>query len=231
MTTANQDTSTGLELTVPIDTDNITNGSLPVHDEASASVDYEEGADVCDEAEAADQADDAETAQAQGQPRRRLARKRVLAYGVLPALAMILTVGAAYLKWQDRSAALSQVAGHQSTQAATDSVIAMLSYRPDTVDKDLLAAGNRLNGKFRDEYTQLINDVVIPGAKEKKISAVAKVPAAASVSANANHAVVLVFVDQTITIGDDAPTDNASTVRVTLDKVRDRWLISEFTPI
>lgn len=158
-------------------------------------------------------------------------RQRILIYAVLPALVLILTAGAGYLKWQDGSARSAQAAATESTQAATDSTIAMLSYAPDNVDKELPAVGDRLTGKFREEYTSLINDVVIPGAKQQKISAVAKVPAAASVSATSQHAVVLVFIDQTIAIGDGAPTDNASSVRVTLDKVHDRWLISQFEPI
>ena len=47
---------------------------------------------------------------------------------------------------------------------------------------------------------------MIPGAKQKQISAVANVPAVASVSANPDHAVVLVFVNQTVIVGDGAPT-------------------------
>ena len=107
----------------------------------------------------------------------------------------------------------------------------MLSYKPDTVEQQLTAARDRLTGSFRNEYTDLTNNVVIPGAKQKQISAVANVPEAASVSANPGHAVVLVFVDQTVTVGNDVPTDTASSVRVTLDKVGDRWLISQFDPV
>jgi Mce-associated membrane protein len=88
-----------------------------------------------------------------------------------------------------------------------------------------------LTGEFKDSYTSLIHDVVIPGAKEKQISAVANVPAAASVSASENHAVVLVFVNQATTIGQDPPTNTASSVRVTLDKIAGRWLISQFHPV
>ena len=73
--------------------------------------------------------------------------------------------------------------------------------------------------------------MVIPGAKEKGIAAVATVPAAASVSATPQKAVVLVFVNQTVTVGQDAPTDTNSSVRVTLEKVGNRWLISEFDPV
>jgi len=150
---------------------------------------------------------------------------------VLPGLALVLALGAGYLKWQDGSAQLSQEAGTKSVQVATESTIAILSYRPDTVDKDLTAAGDRLTGTFRTDYAKLIDDVVIPGAKQKQISSVATVPAAAPVSATENHAVVLVFVNQTIVIGNDAPTNTASSVRVTLDKIHDRWLISQFDPV
>jgi Mce-associated membrane protein len=88
-----------------------------------------------------------------------------------------------------------------------------------------------LTGEFQDSYTSLTNDVVIPGAKEKQIAAVASVPAAASVSATPTEAVVLLFVNQTVTVGPDVPTDTASSVRVTLEKVGDRWLISKFDPV
>jgi Mce-associated membrane protein len=73
--------------------------------------------------------------------------------------------------------------------------------------------------------------VVAPGAKQQHITAVATVPAAASVSATESHAEVLVFVDQTTTIGNDSPTQTTSSVRVTLDKVGGRWLISQFDPV
>jgi Mce-associated membrane protein len=42
--------------------------------------------------------------------------------------------------------------------------------------------------------------------------------------------VVLVFVNQSITQGQDAPTATASTVRVTLDKAGTRWLAAGFDP-
>jgi Mce-associated membrane protein len=165
------------------------------------------------------------------QTRRVVRWARVFAYGVLPGLVLLLAVGAGYLKWLDTSTRDSQLAASESVRAATDSTIAMLSYKPDTVEKDLGAASGRLTGKFKDSYNSLTHDVVIPGAKQKRISTTATVPAAASVSASENHAVVLVFVNQTLTIGNDAPADNVSSVRVALDKVQGRWLISDFTPI
>ncbi len=102
--------------------------------------------------------------------------------------------------------------------AAKDCTIKMLAYTPYTVEQQLNAARDLLTGDFRDSYTSLINDVVIPGAQQQQISAVASVPAAASVSADPKHAVVLVFVNQTVVVGQDPPPDNASSVRVTMER-------------
>ena len=163
--------------------------------------------------------------------RRRVSWSRAIAYGLLPVLALALASSAGYLKWREGSAREAGAARSQSVQAATDSTIALLSYRPDTVEKDLNAAKTRLTGKFLDAYSSLTHDVVIPGSKQKQISAVATVPAAASMSATANHAVVLLFVNQTVIIGQDAPSSTASSVRVTLDEIDGRWLISQFDPV
>lgn len=165
------------------------------------------------------------------QPSRRRWPGRVIAFWVLPVLALVLAMGAGYLKWREASIRDSQIAAEQSVRVATESTIAMLSYRPDNVEKDLTAADERMTGPFRDTYTRLINEVVIPGAKEQQVSAVATVPAAASVSAAENHAVVLVFVNQTTTIGNDPPNATTSSVRVTLDRINEQWLMSQFEPV
>jgi Mce-associated membrane protein len=161
----------------------------------------------------------------------RLSWSRVLAYGFLPALAFLLAMGAGYCKWVDSSSHDADVARIESVRAATDGTVAILSYKPDTVEKDLGAASDRMTGSFRDSYTSLTRDVVIPGSKEKHITAMANVPAAASVSASGNRAVVLVFVNQTTTMGNDPPTNTASSVRIALEKVNGKWLISQFDPV
>jgi Mce-associated membrane protein len=161
---------------------------------------------------------------------RRISWPRAIAYGVLPVVALLLSAAAGVLKYQDYSVG-DPDPRPESVRAATDGTVALLSYRPETVQKQLEAARSRLTGTFLDEYTKLTHDVVVPGAQQKQISAVATVPAAASASATANHAVVVLFVDQTVTIGKDVPTDTASSVRVTLDKVDGRWLISRFDPV
>ena len=156
---------------------------------------------------------------------------RFVAYAALPALALMLALVAGWLKFVDSSAGDADGARTESLQAAKDSTIALLSYQPATVEQQLTDARKLLTGQFLESYTSLTNDVVIPGAKQKQISAVAAVPASASVSANQEHAVVLVFVDQTVVVGADAPTATASSVRLTMDKVGGKWLISKFEPV
>ena len=98
--------------------------------------------------------------------RRRISWTRLFVFGLLPGLVLLMALGAGYLKWQHSYAQLSEQARIESVRAATDGTIALLSYRPDTVDKDLVAARDRMTGTFRDSYTQLTNDVVIPGSKQ-----------------------------------------------------------------
>lgn len=156
---------------------------------------------------------------------------RVLVFGALPAMVMIAAVAAGFAKYQAYNATETARAETESVQAASQATVEMLSYNPDTVEQDLAKARDDLTGTFRDSYEQLTNDVVIPGAKKDRISAVATVPAAASVSASPRHAVVIVFVNQTTVAGDSPPTNTASSVRISLDRIDGNWLISDFTPI
>jgi Mce-associated membrane protein len=187
-----------------------------------------------DEIEVTEPSTDADEPDHDDEPKtakRRIHWSKAIAYGLLPGLVFLLASAAGYLKWQDGTAREAQAARVESVQAATDSTVALLSYRPDTVETDLDAAKSRLTGTFLDAYRKLTHDLVIPGAKQKQISAVATVPAAASTSATPTHAVVLLFVNQSVIVGKSAPTNTASSVRVTLDKVGARWLISQFDPV
>lgn len=155
----------------------------------------------------------------------------IVVFRLLPVAVVLLAALAGSLKWQDSSRRAAEAAAVESVSVARETTAAMLSYSAGTAEKDLNAARNRLTGSFLTEFTKLINEVVIPGAKEKNISAVAAVAAGGSVSATLDHAVALVFIDQSVTIGDGAPTNTASSVRVTLDKVDGRWLVSGFDPV
>ncbi len=221
--------------------------SAEVSDEsptASAEVSVEESEASIESTDDSAEPDDDSKPTEESKPvrvKRRIGWPRVLAYGVLPGLALLLALAAGFARWEYVSSGYGELPPAASEQnpspalesmnAAKDSTIKMLSYQPDNVEQQLNAARDLLTGEFRDSYTSLINDVVIPGAKQKHISAVASIPAVASVSADPRHAVVMVFVNQTVVVGQDPPSDTASSVRVTMEKVDGRWLISEFEPV
>ena len=143
--------------------------------------------------------------------------------------ALVLLAACAWLFWDGSSRRAAQAAGAEAVQAARDSIPVILSYQPDTAERDLpVAARDRLTGEFLADYTQLVTTVVIPDAKQKGVSASAKVPAAALISADRGHAVVLAYVNQVLTVGATPPTRTNTSVRVTMDKVDGRWLISGF---
>lgn len=162
--------------------------------------------------------------------RRRVGR-RFVTHSTLAVLIVGAAGGLGYLRWQQWSLESSGSAVQSSIAAASEAAVAILSYQPDTVEQDLTEAESKLTGAFRDSYRSLTQDVVIPGAREKRVSAEASVPAAASVSATPNGAVVLVFVNQTLIVGDDPPTASTSSVRVTMDHVDGKWLVSGFDPV
>lgn len=151
---------------------------------------------------------------------------------VVPVLAAALVIGAGWLCWDFSSRRAAVRAGEDATRAARDSIVAILSYQSATVQQSLQAAAqDRLTGKFLDDYTQLIKTVVVPEAVSQRITVSAKVPATAVVSADAHRAVLLAYVDQTTAAGSAAPTQSSSAVRVTMDNVDGRWLISGFDPM
>ena len=150
----------------------------------------------------------------------------------LLVVAVLLAAGAAWLLW-DASARRDAVhAGGAAAQAARESIVAISTYQPATAGQSLdSAARDRLTGTFLDDYTQLIKTVVAPESAAQKISATATVPAVAVVSAGRRQVVVLAYVNQTRTVASGAPETTTASVRVTMDKVDGRWLISEFDPI
>jgi Mce-associated membrane protein len=227
-------TAIGLESNVPREAPTTTDELHRPSAGVSASGDLpEDGEQRIDRAEPeeADKTEPADEAAPAAKRFRRFSFTRVLTYGLLPLLALALTLAAGYVKWEDGSARASQAAAAESVRVASETTVAILSYRPDTAEKELKAAADRLTGTFRDQYTDLITTVVIPGAQQQQISAVATVPAAASVSASEDRASVLVFINQTTLIGSEPPSTTTSCVRITLDKIGGRWLVSEFEPV
>lgn len=153
---------------------------------------------------------------------------RVLVYGLLPGLALLLAMSAGVLKWKDSAIRDIDDARRQAVAAATDAAVAVLTFRYDTVEQQVAATKQKLTGEFLDTYTKRTQQELIPNAKKRHITATATVMGAAAESATPGKAVVLLFVDETVKIGDAPPDGTESDVRVTLDNVGGRWLVSDF---
>ena len=163
------------------------------------------------------------------EPRERWRSLAVL--GVMPVLVLVLAVVAAWLRWDESVQRIRGSTNIEAIRAASDSAVAMLSYHPKTAESDFEAVCAGLTDEFCDTYTALAREVVLPAAAQQNIRSEATVPAAAVESADTNRAVLLLSVNQMITIGNDAPSMTTSSVRVTVARVDGRWLVSDFTPI
>ena len=116
--------------------------------------------------------------------------------------------------------------------AAKNGTVALLSYSPESLDKDFAAAKSHLTGDFLSYYTQFTEQIVTPAAKQKSVKTSAAVVRAAVSELHPDSAVVLVFINQN-TISKENPDGSfaASAVKVGLKKINDTWLISSFDPV
>jgi len=116
--------------------------------------------------------------------------------------------------------------------AASEGTVALLSYSPDSLDKDFAAAKSHLSGDFLSYYNQFTEQIVAPAAKEKSLQTNARVVGAAVSELRPDSAVVLVLVDQSTTSKDNPdPAMSSSSVLVSLTKVNGKWLITKFDPV
>jgi Mce-associated membrane protein len=164
--------------------------------------------------------------------------KQVLRRNAIPLLAAVLviaTVGLAawlyYFQYRpDR--ATEAGAAKSAISAATDGTVAILSYSPDTLDRDFASAKSHLTGDFLSYYNQFTEQIVAPAAKQKSLKTSAVVVRAAVSELRPDSAVVLVFVNQsTVSKERPEPALASSSVLVKLTKADGKWLISSFDPV
>jgi Mce-associated membrane protein len=153
------------------------------------------------------------------------------------ALALALVVAAGLAAWTffhvyqpDRET--DAAATDSAIKAASDGTVALLSYSPESLDKDFASAKSKLTGSFLSYYTQFTEQIVTPAAKQKAVKTQAAVVRAAVSEIHPDSAVVLVFINQTTQSKDrpDASFIN-SAVRVTMQRIDGGWLISSFDPV
>ncbi len=133
-----------------------------------------------------------------------------------------------YLPDRDTDAAAAKAA----ITAASEGTVAVLSYSPDTLDRDFSSAKSHLTGDFLSYYDQFTQQIVAPAAKQKSVKTSAVVLRAALSELHPKSAVALLFVNQSTQSKDrPEPTFTSSSVSVTLTKADGKWLISSFNPV
>ncbi|OBJ12426.1 hypothetical protein A5653_19065 [Mycobacterium colombiense] len=184
-----------------------------------------------------DSVETAETAETAGRtessaPR---SRRKVKVVPVILIVLLLLSGGAAtwlYFKQYRPDKQTDPSVASAVANAASDGTVALLSYSPDTLDKDFAAAKTHLSGDFLSYYNQFTEQIVAPAAKQKSLKTNARVLGAAVQELHPNSAVVLVLVDQSTTSKDNPdPAMASSSVLVSLARVNGAWLITKFDPV
>jgi Mce-associated membrane protein len=210
---ADDETTPDVEPTDGVETDTATDDK---EDSTAAEID-----------EAADSADSSSAA-----------RRRLPAIPLIPvALVLGLLAAGGLAGWlyftQLRPDTQTDDAVAQSAvNAARDGTVALLSYKPETLNQDFAAAKSHLTGDFLNYYDQFTKQVVTPAAQTKGVTTTAQVVGAAASELHPNSAVVLVFVNQaTASKERPDPAMASSSVLVSLTKVHGDWLITKFDPL
>jgi Mce-associated membrane protein len=164
---------------------------------------------------------------------RRFARPWVVA----AVLAVLLIASAGVTTWlyfhQYRPDQLVDTDAQQAVlKAANDGTIALLSYSPDTLDKDFSTAKSHLTGDFLSYYTNFTQQIVTPAAKQKAVKTSAAVIRKGIAEIHPDRAVVLVFLNQ-VTTSKENPDGSYTTsaVKVSMERHDGTWLISAFDPV
>jgi Mce-associated membrane protein len=162
-------------------------------------------------------------------------RVRARLGAVLLAAALLASAGVtAWLYFQQYrpDQQTTDAAANVALDAAKSGTVALLSYAPQSLDKDFTAAKSHLTGDFLSYYTQFTEQIVTPAAKQKSVKTSAAVVRAAVSDLHPDSAVVLVFINQN-TVSKENPDGSfaASAVKVGMKKINGTWLISSFDPV
>jgi Mce-associated membrane protein len=201
--------------------------------EPSDGVEIDTAADDADES----QQDETTAAEATSPVGDELAERRGRIKVLPVVLVLLLVASGALTTWlyvtQYRPEKQTDAAAARSAiDAARDGTVALLSYKPETLNQDFAAAKSHLTGDFLNYYDQFTKQIVTPAATEKKLTTTAQVVGAAASELQPNSAVVLLFVNQaTVSNERPDPAMASSSVLVSLTKVHGTWLIAKFQPI
>jgi Mce-associated membrane protein len=152
---------------------------------------------------------------------------KVLIGAALLAALVLLTLLALfeYQTWQNSRLESARTQALAAAQRATPD---LLSYDYRHLQQDIDKAEKHLTGQFVTDYTGTMEKGVTPVASQYKVVVKAEVIVSSVVSVKPDEVVTLLFVNTTTTSTRvEGPRIDQNRVRMTLQKVDDRWLISQ----
>lgn len=162
--------------------------------------------------------------------RRCVARWRSILATALVVATMGLAAGLFFTMYRPDQR-IGDAAADRAIRVASDGSAAVLSYSPDSLDRDFATAKSYLTGDFLAYYTKFTEQIAAL-ALRNRVTQKAEVVRAAVSELHPDSAVVLVFVNQTVTSKEKPqPQTTANSARVTLTKVKGSFLISELDPL
>jgi Mce-associated membrane protein len=158
-------------------------------------------------------------------PRRRPLSWRV---GLLALLTLVALLVSAVLGYRVHTARAVEAARAQALRAAVDAAEVVLSYDHRRLDRDVARARRLITGSFEREYTRFVRTAVRPAAERTGAVVKTDVRAASVASASSQRVVLVLFVNQTTTLAKrPEPRVDLTRVRMTMERVGERWLVSQ----
>lgn len=149
------------------------------------------------------------------------------------ALALaVMTAGVWTLYQRVQYAERTAAARTAAVQAARSHAEELLSYDYRTFASDVSEARADATGKFRTDYLRTVQKLVGPQAKKYEVVVRARVVGASVMRARPARAVTLLFVNQATQSNRVKGTKiDRNRVKMTLEKVGDRWLVSDLAAL
>jgi Mce-associated membrane protein len=161
---------------------------------------------------------------------RRRPRAALTCLGSVSAVLTAATVVFGVLAYQHAGADQART---DAKAAAENMAVQLLSYDYRAAPEDLAKRNDLVTGAFKDDYSTLMEQTVMPAAVAQKVSTRTSVTKSSIVSNDGSSQVkLLLFLNQTTQAGDKPdPQLDGSRVRMTVDKVDGKWLVSDLTPV
>lgn len=144
----------------------------------------------------------------------------------LGALAAVLLLGTGVLAWVVREQRAAEQARDEALEAARLAAVEVLSYDHRRIEEDIEEARRLGTGEFLEQY-ESATEGLVEQAEAGQVVVRTTVQGASVQEATPERVEVLLFVDQTTTrSGLEEPRVEQNRVRLTLDDVDGRWLVS-----